>query len=63
MAGSPDPSFRTLRFLCGNAVAMVAFLLAYVAVGDYLLAIAAAVVVGAIGYAASSVVVDYARGG
>lgn len=63
MAGSSEPSFRTLRILCGNAVAMVAFLLAFVAVGDFLVALTAAVIVGAIGYAASSVVVDYARGG
>ncbi len=56
------PSYRTLRLLCGNAVGMVAFLSAYVVARDPIVALTAGVIVGAIGYAASIVVVEYAAG-
>lgn len=58
-----EPSYRTLRLLCANTVAMVAFLAAYVVAREPGVAVAAAVVIGVIGYVASSVVVDYAVGG
>ncbi len=57
------PSYLTLRLLCANAVGMVAFLLAFLVVGEFGVAIIAAVLVGAIGYVASSAVVDYAAAG
>lgn len=57
------PSYRTLRLMCGNAAGMVAFLAAFVLARDPVVALAAGVIVGAIGYAASTVVVDYASGG
>ena len=60
---SVEPSYRTLRLLCANAVAMVGFLAAYVVAREPGVAIVAAVVIGVIGYVASSVVVDYAVGG
>ena len=56
------PSYRTLRLLCGNAVGMVAFLAAYVFARDPLVALVAGIIVGVIGYASSTVVVDYAAG-
>ncbi len=57
------PTYRTLRLLCGNAVAMVAFLAAYVVARDPIVAVVAGIIVGVIGYAASTVVVEYAAAG
>ncbi|WP_066416912.1 hypothetical protein [Halorubrum aethiopicum] len=59
----PRPSYRVLRLLCANLAGMVAFLAAYVVARDPRVAVAAAAVIAAIGYVASSVVVDYAAGG
>ncbi len=55
-----EPSYLTLRLLCANAVGMVAFLLAFLVAREFAVAMVAAVLVGAIGYVASSVVVEYA---
>lgn len=57
-----EPSYRTLRLLCANAVGMVGFLLAFVVGQGFVGAIVAGIIIGAIGYAASSVVVEYAAG-
>lgn len=59
---SREPSYRTLRLLCANAVGMVGFLLAFVVGQGFVGAIVAGIIIGAIGYAASSVVVEYAAG-
>lgn len=59
---SRTSNYRTLRLLCANGVGMVGFLLAYAVGRDFVLAVAAGSVVAAIGYAASSVVVEYAGG-
>lgn len=63
MSPSPEPSYWTLRLMCANAVGMVAFVLAFVLAGEVAVAAAAGVLVGVIGYVASSAVVDYASGG
>lgn len=55
-----EPSYLTLRLLCANAAGMAAFLAAYVVAREFGVALAAGVLVGAIGYVASSVVVEYA---
>jgi hypothetical protein len=57
-----EPSYRTLRLLCANGAGMVGFLLAYVVGRSFGAALVAGVLVGAIGYVASSVVVEYAGG-
>lgn len=57
---SPEPTYRTLRVLCANAAGMVGFLLAIAIGQSFPGALVVAVLVGAIGYVASSVVVDYA---
>ncbi|MDZ5811226.1 hypothetical protein U4E84_07685 [Halorubrum sp. AD140] len=57
-----EPSYRTLRLLCANGAGMVGFLLAYAVGREFAVALVAGVVVGAIGYVASSVVVEYAGG-
>ena len=53
-------TFLTLRLLCANAMAMVGFLLAFVVTRDPVVALAAAGVLGVIGFVASQVVVEYA---
>ncbi|MFC5136288.1 MULTISPECIES: hypothetical protein [Haloferacaceae] len=58
-----EPSYRTLRLLCANAAGMVGFLAAYVVAREPGVAAVAAVVLGVIGYVASSVLVDYASSG
>ncbi len=58
-----EPEHRTLRLLCASAAGMVAFPSAAVVARDPTIAVAAALVGGGIGYAASSVVVDYAADG
>ncbi|SNR32299.1 hypothetical protein [Halorubrum vacuolatum] len=55
-----EPSYLTLRLLCANAAGMVGFLLAYVVARELPVAIVAGLLIGAIGYVASSVVVEYA---
>lgn len=60
---SLEPSYLTLRLMCANAVGMAAFLLAFAVARELWLALVAAVIVGGIGYVASSAVVDYASGG
>ncbi|WP_123624519.1 hypothetical protein [Halorubrum sp. CSM-61] len=55
-----EPSYRTLRLLCANALGMVGFLLALAVAGEFAVALVAALLTAAIGYAASSVVVAYA---
>lgn len=55
-----EPNYRTLRLLCANAAGMVGFLLAYAVGRDFAVALVAGVVVGAIGYVASSAVAEYA---
>lgn len=55
-----EPGYLTLRLLCVSAAGMVAFLAATVVARDPTAAVAAALVGGGVGYAASSVVVDYA---
>lgn len=57
-----EPSYRTLRLLCANGAGMVGFLLAYAVGREFAVALVAGVVVGAIGYVASSAVVEYAAG-
>lgn len=56
---SREPTYRTLRLLCANGVGMVGFLLAYAVGRAFAVAIVAGLVVGAIGYVASSAVVEY----
>ncbi|WP_418285155.1 hypothetical protein [Halorubrum sp. DTA46] len=60
---SPEPTYRTLRVLCANAAGMAGFLLALVAGQQLAGALVVAAIVGAIGYVASSVVVDFAAAG
>lgn len=55
-----EPSYRTLRLLCANAVGMAGFVLAFAVAGEFAVALVAALILAAIGYAASSVVVAYA---
>ncbi|PAU84652.1 hypothetical protein CK500_03815 [Halorubrum salipaludis] len=55
-----EPSYRTLRLLCANAVGMAGFLLAFAVAREFAVALVAALVLAAIGYAASSAVVAYA---
>lgn len=55
-----EPSYRTLRLLCANAVGMGGFALAFALAGEFAVALVAALVMAAIGYAASSAVVAYA---
>ncbi|MGQ3329408.1 MULTISPECIES: hypothetical protein [Halorubrum] len=55
-----EPSYRTLRLLCANAVGMAGFLLAFAVAGEFAVALVAALLMAAIGYAASSAVVAYA---
>lgn len=55
-----EPSYRTLRLLCANAVGMAGFVLAFAVAGEFAVALVAALVLAAIGYAASSAVVAYA---
>jgi len=57
---SREPSYRTLRLLCANAVGMVGFLLAFALAGEFAVALVAALPLAAIGYAASSAVAAYA---
>ncbi|MFC7186521.1 hypothetical protein [Halorubrum yunnanense] len=57
-----EPSYRTLRLLCANGAGIVGFLLAYAIGGMFATAIAAGLVVAALGYVASSAVVEYAGG-
>jgi len=57
-----EPTYRTLRLLCANAVGMVGFLLAFVVGQGFPGALVVGVLVGAIGYVASTVVVDFAAG-
>ncbi|WP_459820482.1 hypothetical protein [Halorubrum luteum] len=63
MSSMTDRRYWTLRVMCANAVGMVAFVLAFVLAGEIPVAVAAGVIVGGIGYVASSAVVDYAAGG
>ncbi|MWV65128.1 hypothetical protein GRS48_09890 [Halorubrum sp. JWXQ-INN 858] len=63
MTTSSGPRYLTLRLLCANAVGMVAFLSAFVVAEDFAIALIAGLIVGAIGYVASSAVVDYAAAG
>ncbi len=58
-----EPSYRVLRLLCANTIGMGGFLAAYVVAREPGVAVIAAVVLGAIGYVASSVLVDYASSG
>lgn len=60
---SVEPSYRTLRVLCANAVGMVGFLAAYAVAREPGVAVVAAVVLAVVGYAASGAVVDYASSG
>ena len=55
-----EPSYRTLRLLCANSVGMGGFVLAFAVAGEFAVALVAALILAAIGYAASSVVVAYA---
>ena len=55
-----EPSYRTLRLLCANAAGMAGYLLAFAVAQKFAVAFVAAVVLAAIGYAASSAVVAYA---
>ena len=55
-----EPSYRTLRLLCANAAGMAGFLLAFAVAREFAVALVAALVLAAIGYAASSAVVAYA---
>jgi len=55
-----EPTYRTLRLLCANAVGMVGFLLAFVVGRGFTGALVAGALAGVIGYAASSVVVEFA---
>lgn len=57
-----EPNYRTLRLLCANAAGMVGFLLAFAVGREFAIALAAGLVVAAIGYVASSAVVEYAGG-
>jgi len=59
---SREPTYRTLRLLCANAAGMVGFLLAFVVGQGVAGALVVGAIVGAIGYVASSVVVDFAAG-
>ncbi|EMA59004.1 hypothetical protein [Halorubrum kocurii] len=54
------PSYRTLRLLCANAAGMAGYLLAFAVAQEFAVALVAAVILAAIGYAASSAVVAYA---
>ncbi|OYR40360.1 hypothetical protein DJ82_07835 [Halorubrum sp. Ib24] len=57
-----EPNYRTLRLLCANAVGMTGFLLAYALGREFALALVAGLLLAAIGYVASSAVVEYAGG-
>ncbi|OYR39494.1 MULTISPECIES: hypothetical protein [unclassified Halorubrum] len=57
-----EPNYRTLRLLCANAVGMAGFLLAYALGREFALALVAGLLLAAIGYVASSAVVEYAGG-
>lgn len=59
---SREPTYRTLRLLCANAAGMVGFLLAFAVGRAFATALVAGLVVAAIGYVASSAVVEYAGG-
>jgi len=59
---SREPTYRTLRLLCANAAGMVGFLLAFVVGQGFTGALVVGAIVGAIGYVASSVVVEFASG-
>lgn len=48
----------TLRAMCGNAVGMTAFVLVYLYAADLAVAAVAALLVGAVGYVGSGVLVD-----
>ncbi|MFW6317210.1 MAG: hypothetical protein ACOC06_01925 [Halorubrum sp.] len=56
-----EPSYRTLRLLCANGAGMVGFLFAYAVGREFAAALVAGAVFAAIGYVASSAVVEYAR--
>jgi hypothetical protein len=58
---SREPSYRTLRLLCANAVGMVGFLIAFTVGREFAIALVAGLVVAAIGYVASSAVVEYVK--
>lgn len=55
-----EPSYRTLRLLCANAAGMAGYLLAFAVAREFAVALVAAVLMAAIGYAASSAVAAYA---
>jgi len=55
-----EPTYRTLRLLCANGAGMVGFLFAYAVSSEFAVALVAGLVVAAIGYVASSAVVEYA---
>lgn len=57
-----EPTYRTLRLLCANAAGMIGFLLAFIVGQGFPGALVVGALVGAIGYVASSVVVDFAAG-
>ncbi|WP_280585870.1 hypothetical protein [Halorubrum sp. Boch-26] len=57
---SREPTYRTLRLLCANAVGMAGFLLALALSREFAVALVAAVVLAGIGYTASNAVVAYA---
>lgn len=63
MATTRGPRYLTLRLLCANAVGMVAFLSAFVFAQEFAVALGVGVLVGAVGYVASSAVVDFATAG
>ena len=63
MSPTTGGRYWTLRLMCANAVAMVAFVVAYVLAGELEIAIVAAVLLGVVGYVASNAVVDYAIAG
>jgi hypothetical protein len=59
---SREPSYRTLRLLCANGAGMVGFFVASAVGGTLAVSLVAGLVVAAIGYVASSAVVEYAGG-
>ncbi|WP_418282968.1 hypothetical protein [Halorubrum sp. DTA98] len=60
MESTTTESYWTLRLMCGNAVGMAAFVFAFLIAEEIGIALAAGVLVGVIGYVASSAVVEYA---
>lgn len=57
---SREPTYRTLRLLSANAAGMTGFLLAAAVGQEFAGALVAGVLVGAIGYIASSALVEFA---